>query len=137
MKFRYEGEDYDVRFSHEYVKSAVTETPVRQTKCTISLVHPDLPVPNKYEVLAEGVVVQHVRDQFCKRTGRKLALRQAIDVFMELYVKYPHGSMANKDIRKRIWRQYFQECDKDMLPVNKKQIRMTRDAMRVVASYDA
>ena len=130
MKFKYEGEDYDIRFNHGYRNSCKSGQLVRFTTCSISVInreHETNPTCAKYWCLVVDEVVQHVNDQFCKRIGRKLALRKALDSFMKKYVKYAHGTTANKMIRRKIWNSYFAECDRNVHIVNKKEKKATRE----------
>jgi len=120
MKFKYEGEEYDVRFKHEYVRSSMTAIPVRQTRCTISVIDPNKEAPEKYSLITVGVATQNVRDQFCKRTGRKLALRRAIKKWSWGPKKNRYSAESGMDFRNLIWEAYFRECDLKTLPVNKK-----------------
>ena len=136
MRFQYEGETYDVRFNHGYVENRLLSGIwVRETTCTFSVIDPTVSVENgRYSPVSFGIATTHVRDQFCKKTGRRISLRKAIDNFMKLYVekKYAHGSMANKKIRKRIWASYFDECEKKTNTVNKKEMKKDRERRALV-----
>ena len=136
MQFSYEGKEYDIRFYYDWVSSPATLKAVRQTRCTISSIDPLLVGQDRYRLMVEGVAVQHVNDQFCRRIGRKIALRKAIDLFTKRYVKYDHGTTANKMVRKRIWDAYFVSCDFNMLPVNKKELKAKRYADEISKGAD-
>jgi len=129
MQFQYEGETYDVRFNHAHIENKLRSSIwVRETTCTISVIDPTVSVEDgRYQLVSLGIATQHVRDQFVKKVGRRISLKRAIENFMTLYVKYDHGSKANKMIRRKIWNAYFSECEMNTHIVNKKEAKKERE----------
>lgn len=91
--------DIEVRFDHKWLTSIEIENMtgednkyVKDRRCSLVLIRWD------GKDFAEGLAICHSHDNFCKATGRKLALEDAL------------LTMCSPKIRTAIWEEYKARC---------------------------
>lgn len=88
--------DYGISFTHE-TRYERPDYPNRFTRCYIC----KLPKEDEdAEFVGYGEAHCHPNDNFCRATGRKIALSRAIT------------AIPNKKTRKEIWEKYFEKVGK-------------------------
>lgn len=90
MTFKHDNHHYRITFGYPDVPAGES----RQTVCTISVAEPGANPP--WTPLARDVRRTHPKDNFCKETGRKLALARAIS-----------SLPWDKDARRSAWTSYL------------------------------
>ncbi len=88
LKLEYDGREVNVRFSHRFVDTEFNG----KRRCTWAQVI----FPND-NMEFDGESTCHPKDNFCKSTGRKLALANAMMDF-------------DRDLRKAVWKVYHKFC---------------------------
>ena len=68
-----------------------------ETFCRIYLVRPTGKVVESLDLIAHGKADCHPKDQFCKNTGRKLALARALKMLT-----------SDRKLRRIYWEKYFE-----------------------------
>ena len=88
LKLEYGGREINVRFSHKVVDTELNG----ERRCTwVQVIFPD------GSMEFDGESICHPKDNYCKSTGRKLALASAMASF-------------DRDLRKAIWQEYLRHC---------------------------
>ena len=90
LRINHNGIEIQIRFDHK--KYDVPYIKNKEGRCTfVSIFLSDL------DGEIYGVAYCHASDNFCKSTGRKLALADAMTNF-------------DRDLRKTIWQEYHRHC---------------------------
>lgn len=119
MRVHFGEKQYDFRFRYTEVASKGTGQIVKKTLCTISRVDPNAEGKAKFHPITDGRSMQHPNDQFCRSTGRKIALKNALGHMI------PWNS-PDRPLKTAFWDVYFKHCDHRTLPVNKKANKRDR-----------
>ncbi len=97
LKLKHDGREINVRFDHSITRiCSVTDTEFTELdderRCTwAQVIFPD------EHMIFNGEAICHPKDNYCKSTGRKLALTVAMKSF-------------DRDLRKTIWQEYHKHC---------------------------
>jgi len=119
MRVHFAEKEYDFRFRYTDVDSKGTGHLVKKTLCSISRVDPKAEGKDKFHEITTGRAMQCPNDQFCRSTGRKIALKNALGHMLP-------ANAPNRPLRVAFWDAYFRDCDHRTLTVNKKANRRKR-----------
>ncbi len=97
LKLEYDGREVNVRFSHSFtglcrVVGAKFPELDYERRCTwVQVIFPN------DNTVFNGEAICHPKDNYCKSTGRKLALANAMKDF-------------GRNLRRAVWQEYFEHC---------------------------
>lgn len=101
MKFRKNGDVYDVSWQYDKVPAATSGVEVVKTTCTISSFDATKKGNERFSPICSASVVQDPKDQFSKSEGRRRSLTKVLKQFGDW----------NKNERKVVWANYFAQAD--------------------------
>lgn len=88
----------NIGFAFEHNPVPSPEEPQKWTRCFIYEKAPD---GDSLGLLSVDYAYCHTNDNFCRATGRKIALTRALD-----------GLKLDKETRQKIWKTYFEKVGK-------------------------
>jgi hypothetical protein len=96
LRLEFEGKPIEVRFYHKIllpteVFGFIGRDVEESRRCTMVKIH------YHGELAAEGISVCHSDDNFCRATGRKIALEDALFTLC-------------KEFRTAVWKEYHKNC---------------------------
>lgn len=97
MKLTINGQEYVVRFAHDVLDKYTTASLHEIQKNEQGKVTVD------EDTQFVGEAMCHYRDQFTKKTGRKVAFTRLLELMSK------NRFMLTKEDRQEIWKQYFEQ----------------------------